>query len=303
MIALKILVTGGQGFLGSNLEKFLKTKGHLVFAENFDILDIKVCEKVFSQEKWDFIFHFAGISHIPTSEAEPLKAFEANLLGTSMVIYFIKKFCPKARLIFASSAFVYDTSQLPEKSNHLIGEDFLVLGRNVYGQSKLQAEAIIKQASETWGLRAIVFRIFNHTHKSQSPIFFLPSVYQQILQAKSEGSKILRVGNLDVVRDIGSISDFLKGAYSVCENSDNFDMFEIFNICSGVGKNLRVLLEILCEELGFKGQIETDPTLVRQGEKEFVVGDPRKLTIKTDWLPQTNSEGMLIKSFLNDLIS
>jgi nucleoside-diphosphate-sugar epimerase len=302
MPSLKILITGGQGFLGSNLEKFLKIKGHFVRADGFDILNFTESESIFSQQKWDFVFHFAGISHIPTSEAEPMKAFEANLLGTSMVIHFIKKFCPSAGLVFASSAFVYDTSHLPPSSNHLISEDFPVLGRNVYGQSKLQAEAIIRQASETWGLRAIVFRIFNHTHKSQSPIFFLPSVYQQILKAKLEGTKILRVGNLDIVRDIGSISDFLNGAYSLCENSDKFNIFEIFNICSGVGKNLRVLLEILCQELDFRGEIEVDQTLVRQGEKLYVVGDPTKLITKTNWRPQTTCERALVTSFLREQI-
>ena len=88
-------------------------------------------------------------------------------------------------------------------------------------------------------------RPFNHTHRSQSPAFFLPHLYHVMSQASSSEVLPISVGNLDLERDIGSIDDLISAFVAIVENSAASELYQVFNICSGRVKNLRKLAEVL----------------------------------------------------------
>lgn len=295
-----VFITGGQGFLSQLLSSYLSSKGYQVDSEFVDILDFTALKKKFSSKKWDYIFHFAGLSSVQDCELDPSKAYQINLTGTALVLDAIRVSCPGAFLVFPSSAHVYYGNKEVLHSSIPIDEEQKIYPTNIYSSTKIMAESIVKDASSIWGLRGAILRLFNHTHKTQSDKFLLPSVYQQISHVKSGESISIQCGNLDLIRDLSSIFDFQRSILSLIESSDKISRIEIFNVCSGYSMNLRTVVQSLGQHLKIHLDIQLDGSKVRPGEPYFVVGSNAKLTQWTGWKPHCVNEKDLVEDFLRD---
>lgn len=171
---MKILITGGAGFIGSNLALYLVTKKHQVVAldnlrfgylENLtsknnlnpqfiqmDVRDRKI-EKVIKNV--DVIFHFAGMNSLPACQSDPVETFSVNVMGTTNVLEIARK-CNIRRVIFSSSSAVYEN----EKSFPLT-EAMQVNPTLAYSLSKKSAEEICRTYQELYGIDIVIFRFFN----------------------------------------------------------------------------------------------------------------------------------------------
>jgi UDP-glucose 4-epimerase len=178
---MKILVTGGAGYIGSHTCVELLNSGHqvvivddlsnsnvevidriarisgktAVFVET-DVRDRAVMESVFEQHGIDAVIHFAGLKAVGESVAQPLRYYDVNVSGSLVLFETMAKFGVK-RLIFSSSATVYgDPATVP------IREDFPLHTTNPYGGSKLMVENILRDqaiADPSW--RIALLRYFN----------------------------------------------------------------------------------------------------------------------------------------------
>lgn len=265
----KIFFTGASGFIGTNLSAYLHQQDkdieiHEYFGkiENFEEL-----KKAFQKEKWDYIFHFAGMSHVADCEADPQKAYEVNVLGTLFLVQLLSESNFSGKLFFTSTALVYDVKPSSEKVE--INELFPVNPKNTYSRTKYFSESILKTWAEGSSCSVFVLRLFNHTHKTQSVKFFLPSVYRQISESKNGGT--IKVGNIDLVRDFSLISDFTKKFWELMNENAN-SRFQIVNLSSGIPRRLRDIVEIMIKKSGKHLQIVVDPTLVRKNDPGYVVG-------------------------------
>ncbi|MGK5085628.1 NAD(P)-dependent oxidoreductase [Bdellovibrionota bacterium FG-1] len=305
MAGKKILITGAAGFIGSRLLPFLIKKGHEVIPSSFDLLDFEGMDKAFRTGPWDVIIHLAGISHVPACEKNPGLAFQNNLTGTALLLEAIHRHCPQAWLVFASSAQVYATPQGDEiRQGVILDENRTIVPQNTYARTKWQAELLIQDAARRERMKATVLRLFNHTHKSQSPDFFLPHLYQTIKQAGQEGHKgqpiQIPVGNLNVSRDIGSVQDLLDAVAALIGRASPPEKFETFNVCSGSPKHLATLADQLAKNLDVKIEFITDPSRVRKGEPEKIQGSHARLTEATGWAPRCSNEQTLLEMFLSE---
>ncbi|QQG40388.1 MAG: GDP-mannose 4,6-dehydratase [Candidatus Levyibacteriota bacterium] len=171
---MKILITGGAGFIGSNLAAYLLGKKHQVvvldnlrfgYLENLtnrnnlnlqfiqmDVRDRKI-EKVIKNV--DIIFHFAGMNSLPACQSDPLETFSVNVIGTANVLEIARK-CSIRRVIFSSSSAVYEN----EKSFPLT-EDMQVNPTLAYSLSKKSAEEICHAYQELYKMDIVIFRFFN----------------------------------------------------------------------------------------------------------------------------------------------
>ncbi|MBI3230055.1 MAG: UDP-glucose 4-epimerase GalE [Burkholderiales bacterium] len=178
---MKILVTGGAGYIGSHtcielfnaghetvildnlcnskasvLARMQQITGHSFAFEQVDIRDRAAMEGVFTRHQFDAVIHFAGLKAVGESVAQPLRYYDNNVIGSLVLFETMAKFDVKT-LVFSSSATVYgDPHAVP------ILEDFPVGATNPYGRSKLMIEQVLRDfalAAPDW--RIALLRYFN----------------------------------------------------------------------------------------------------------------------------------------------
>lgn len=171
---MKILITGGAGFIGSNLALYLLEKKHQVvvldnlrfgYLENLknknnvspqfiqmDVRDRRIEEVI---KNIDVVFHFAGMNSLPACQSDPAETFSVNVTGTTNVLEIARK-CNVRRIIFSSSSAVYEN----EKSFPLT-ENMQVNPTLAYSLSKKSAEEICRTYQDLYGIDIVIFRFFN----------------------------------------------------------------------------------------------------------------------------------------------
>lgn len=185
---MKILVTGGAGFIGSHTVVELLTRGYdVTIVDNFvnskpeslkriaelagrtpafcevDLTDAEKVDAIFAQDKFDAVIHFAGLKAVGESVAQPLRYYDNNLVSTLVLLKSMKKYGVK-NLVFSSSATVYGVPKTVP-----ITEDFPLSVTNPYGQTKLMIENMLRdihKAEPEMGIALL--RYFNPigAHKS-----------------------------------------------------------------------------------------------------------------------------------------
>lgn len=302
-MARTAVITGGSGFIGSHLAARLKAAGWSIEIPNLkieDFVEVRSAFRAISQkfEKIDAIVHLAAVSSYQYTEAHPTESYHINIGGTAHVVQAIQESCPHAHLVFPSTAQVYRAPALNEEP--VMNEAWPLLPRSIYAQTKLYSESILKDASKVYGLKCTVLRVFNHTHKSQSPEFFLPHIYHEILKAKTDPkSSLIEVGDLSVKRDLGAVSDLVSAFQAVLDNSEKLESFEIFNVCSGRARKLQDLAHLLAQKLDVAVSFHTDPKRLRPGDATSICGSHDRLKAKTGWQPKCVSDIELIENFLS----
>lgn len=298
---MKILMTGSEGFIGSLLRKRFAAEPWEIVGFEGDILSKHDREKYFYLGcQWDAVVHLAAIGSVPACEADPAMAFQVNSTGTFLIAEDIKKYSPRAQLIFSSTGQVYDLSGSLEKP---LDEAHAVAPGNTYSKTKRAAELYIQDSFESFDGSYLILRIFNHSHMSQRPEFFMPSIYQQIIEKRKLGGEVvLEVGNMDVERDIGTVQD-LAEAFFLMLNSQQHRR-EIYNLCSGVGKSLKVVVQEMATALSIDVKIKVIPERIRKEDPIKMIASCQKFRRDFKWTPLNSSdEKHLVKSFLAEIPS
>lgn len=170
----KILITGGAGFIGSQLGWRLQTEGHEVLLlddmsfGNQDNLEIdgrpfgtfiktdirsKTVGKYFKAV--DYVFHFAGLSSLPVCQENPYYAVDVNVAGTANVLEAARLNNVK-RVVFSSTSAVYENNKhFPSQESDEVAPDLL------YATTKLQAELLCRSFSHLYGLEIAIVRYYN----------------------------------------------------------------------------------------------------------------------------------------------
>jgi GDP-4-dehydro-6-deoxy-D-mannose reductase len=294
----RVLITGAAGYVGSRLSAFLSQRGDQVAASEGDLLDLHLLTTTVEQAAPAVVIHLAGISSPPICEREPAEAVRSNIAGTASVLEAMRRAAPRARLIFASTAQVYQPPAAGA-APIVITEDHPIEPQNLYARTKWAAEQLIADSC-TADRRATVLRLFNHTHKTQSPEFFLPHLYTTIVRDRVAGARLtVPVGNLEIGRDFGSIQDLVTAFAAVLDRTPA-NRCEVFNVCSGITMQLSALATLLAERLDAAVDFVIDPARVRAGEPVAIRGAHDRLTAATGWVPRVANERDLIDAFLSD---
>ncbi len=286
--------------------KQLNADGHQVSVLNGNILEFEVLKeqtsnflnKKLADESSNVIVHLAGLSSPPKCESSPADAFRVNTLGTSFLLESIRQSGQKNNLphfIFASTAHVYD---MPTDDS-AITESTPIKIKNVYSETKLQAEDILNGFSIRNQMRVTILRLFNHAHISQSRDFLIPSIYHQIKELGTT-DKIVKVGNLDLYRDIGTIPDLMTAFQTVVSSNSYKSNFDIFNVCSGKAYHLMDIAKNIAIHLKRTDvQFVVESNRVRANEIKKVVGSYEKMKSIFGWTPKNRE----FKNFFVDLES
>lgn len=289
----KILVTGANGFAGQHLIDLLKkdyqvigviNKSDLSDSENVtyqsgNILDRGFLEDLIKKYQPEKIIHLAAIA--PTWTNDPENIFKINLIGT-LNLYLAIEAQKKAsginpKIVYISSAEVYGKTTNPEK----ITEENPFFPANCYGSSKVAADRLSYQMSQSEKLNITIVRPFNHTGPGQQKGFFVPDMASQIVELENSDNNELKVGNLESIRDLSDVRDIVEG-YKLILEADN-PPGEAFNLCSGKGVKMKDILDKLISLAKKEIKIVEDPERMRPSDVPITVGDNSKFKSLTGW--------------------
>jgi len=220
-----ILVTGGSGFIGHHLIKYISRRGHNTYnidiasnnpQEKVDVRDFENLSKVFKDIKPDVVVHLAAIASVPLCENNLYECFETNVKGTLNVAILSNRVGSK--LLFASSSAVYgNPSVLPTPTS------YPVQPTNFYGLSKALGEQIVRYfvpSSHT------IFRIFNVYGSECYRSYVIPDIIRKILAGRNP---ISLLGTGQESRDFIHIDDVLEAFRIAIETN----VVGTFNLGSG----------------------------------------------------------------------
>lgn len=276
----RVLITGGAGFTGRPLTERLRIAGHEVFvlghdvlgedAYNVDLCDSSRLRQVLSELRPTAIVHLAGTA--ATTHSNIPELYSANVLGAANLFYALSaaKLEPNI-VVVASSALVYEigTRDTP------ITEDCPLAPNTHYAVSKRTTEDIARLYEKEFSV--VVTRPFNYTGPGQLTSFLVPKIVQHYAERRGE----IRLGNLDIFRDISDVRRVVEVYARLI--SQSIEPTTV-NICSGRTINLLAILQMLEEISGHKVTVVTDPALVRD-EPRYVVGSPTRLETLVGPLP------------------
>lgn len=321
-----ILVTGGAGFVGTNLTAKLLEEGHKVmvydnlerdgvrknlkwlqqnYKENFIIQVADVREKDVLQScinKAKAVFHFSAQVAVTTSLENPVQDFQVNLMGTMNVLESIRTSAHNPPLFFTSTNKVY--GNLEELNFNLnktrykaddasleqngISEDQALDFHSPYGCSKGAADQYVLDYSKTYGLKSVVFRMSCIYGPHQFGNEDQGWVAHFLISAL-KNKDISIFGNGKQVRDILYVDDLVDAFIQAHKHIDQIKG-QVFNIGGGP-ENSTSLIEILekIEELtGIK--INKEFFEWRRGDQYYYVSDTSKFSEATGWQPKYNIE-------------
>lgn len=290
----RVLITGGSGFVGTYLTRFLKsdTSQIAVIATcedssrqepgvEYHSLDIRRADEVRSvvhNFSPTHVYHLAGISAVDVSWNNPRLTFEVNVLGAYNLFEAAMSLHSLPKILNVS------TSQVYAASGAVLSETSPISPDNPYAASKAMAEMLRVQYRKCIGGGIVTARSFNHTGPGQTPNFVLPSIAKQFaeMEAKLRPPR-LTAGNVEVKRDFTDVRDVVA-AYSALLETGRTD--EVYNVCSGFPVRLADVIQKFEAISGIATEIETDPERVRSNEVSRIFGDSTKIRTETGWTPQ-----------------
>jgi GDP-6-deoxy-D-talose 4-dehydrogenase len=289
----RILITGGAGFSGRLLAERLRQEGNDVVILsrrgspdcNFsiDLCDFDAVTQALMRIKPSSIVHLAGIAAPTHSNIGEI--YSANAVGIANLFAALAsaKVEPKI-VIIASSAQVYAEPD----ANVPLTEDAPLGPKTHYAVSKYTAEKIAAIYSRYFPI--IVARPFNYTGPGQTTDFLIPKIVQHYAERRTQ----IRLGNLDVRRDISSVERVVEAYSRLVLRSIGPT---IVNICSGRATCLADIPKIMEEVSGHSVKLMIESSLFRTDEPQYFVGSPSRLEGLIGPLPNPQLRETLVKMY------
>jgi GDP-4-dehydro-6-deoxy-D-mannose reductase len=286
-----VMVTGAGGFVGPHLARVLAARGARVHGlgleppaasamlAGFRVTDLKdsaAIEAAIAAAPPEAIVHLAGQSSAAASFEQPVETFAVNALGTWNLLEAARRAAPRSRVLIVTSGEIYG----PQPEGSRASEDTAFRPVSPYALSKAAADAFGAIAAEG-GQDVIRARSFGHTGPGQAPRFVVPSMAQQIAAIEAgSGEPRLRVGNLEVTRDLTDVRDVADAYADLLERGAGG---AAYNVSSGRGVRLTDVIAALAGMSRVAVTIEPDPARFRPADIPYLVGDPAAIHRDTGW--------------------
>ena len=297
---MRILVTGGAGFIGSHIVDELIYLGHTVSvvddlsegslqnlnseAKLFDvnINDAPALEKAFAEAKPELVSHHAAQISVRNSMYDPTHDAQVNIIGSLNVLQAAVKHDVE-RFIFASTSAIYaKPDHLPMDETHPLSPE------SVYGVSKLSVENFVRLYSDTYGIKHKIFRYGNVFGPRQNP-HGEAGVVAIFTGQFLRGEQPTIFGDGTKTRDYVFVSDVVSASIAaMSEVGDN----DTYNIARGIGVSDYEMFDTVAAAADSSMQPKYAP--VRPGEAEHVSLNPTKAQEILSWRPRVSlSEGIV----------
>jgi UDP-glucose 4-epimerase len=304
---MKVLVTGGAGYIGSHAVAMLLEKGHqaviidsiltghldavnkkAVFYEG-DLRDAVFLDDVFGKEKVDAVVHFAASSLVGESVEDPLKYFGNNVYGMQVLLETMHKHEVK-RIVFSSTAATYgDTNVVP------LTEDLDTNPESPYGESKLMMEKMMKWCDQAYGIKFVSLRYFNvggahpdgqigEDHQPETHL--IPIILQTALGQRDHISifgEDYPTEDGTCIRDYIHVIDLIDAHVLALEYLEKGGQSDIFNLGSSQGFSVKEMIDVAREVTGKEIPAQVGPR--RAGDPAVLIASSAKAKDVLGWNP------------------
>ncbi|KZY58571.1 MULTISPECIES: UDP-glucose 4-epimerase GalE [unclassified Oleiphilus] len=317
---MKVLVTGGAGYIGSHVVKQLGESGHdIVVYDNLstgyewavtygelvvgDIADVEKLDQVFAKHKFEAVLHFAANIVVPESVVNPLKYYSNNTRNTLNLLTIIEKY-KTPYMVFSSTAAVYG---MPEEK--VISEDMPLAPINPYGASKMMSEQMIRDLSAASDLNHVILRYFNVAGAD---------ITSRLGQATPEATHLIKVacecvtGERDgmvifgtdyetrdgtCIRDYIHVDDLAKAHVMALDYMAKGGESQILNCGYGRGFTVSEVIDTVKEKSGQDFPVENVDR--RAGDPDALMANNAKIKAVLGWEPDHDDLGVIVKSALD----
>lgn len=315
---MRILVTGGAGYIGSHVVKALGKLGHeLTIVDNLstgfekavtygklivaDLSDRVKMEGIFEAGKFDGVVHFAGSIVVPESVADPLGYYQNNTVNSHSLMSLCAKYGVE-KFIFSSTAAVYG---MPEDG--ICREDSVLSPINPYGQSKLMTELMLRDLSTAnKNFRYIALRYFNVAGadpEGQLGQSFPKATHliKAACEAATGKRDSMNIFGTDYptkdgtgVRDYIHVSDLADAHVKALEYLAKGGNSETLNCGYGHGFSVKEVVSRVKKITGSDFKVNELPR--RAGDPAFVISEAKRISQLTGWKPKYDDLNIIIKS-------
>ena len=318
---MKVLITGGAGYIGSHMAlalidldisvvvldnltsgftNLIPQKARFI---NGDFGDISLLDNIIKNETFDAVIHFAGSLKVEESVSNPFKYYENNLVKTLNFVNYLSNSKTK-NLIFSSTAAVYDPF-----CNELVNEDSKLNPLNPYGSSKLMCERIIKDIANISQLKFFILRYFNVAGadilgRSGQLHDLSTHLIKVCIECAVKKRPIFEIfGNNyptkdgTCIRDYIHVSDLIAGHIIALMHLTNEGKSDICNLGYGHGYSVLDIVERVKNISGYNFVVKIKER--RPGDPPSLISDPLRIKTKYNWKPRHDNIDQIISSALN----
>ena len=301
---MKALITGITGFAGSHLADYLLAhqpdveifgirrwrsrmeniahippdRLHLVES---DLSDYNSVHRMLDRVRPDYVFHLAAQSFVPTSWNAPAATLEVNVIGQTNLFEaaLALKLDPVIQIACSSEEY-----GLVHPHETPISETNPLRPLSTYAVSKIAQDYLGYQYFQSYGLKVIRTRGFNHTGPRRGEVFVASNFAKQLARIKAGlAEPVIRVGNLEAKRDFTDVRDMVRAYWLAVTKARPG---EVYNIASGREVVIQDLLDKLIELTDVEVTVEQDPDRMRPSDVEILLGDSSKFRADTGWEPE-----------------
>ncbi|WP_375191893.1 UDP-glucose 4-epimerase GalE [Marinobacter sp.] len=303
---MKVLVTGGAGYIGSHVVRQLGEAGHdIVVFDNLstgyrwavtagelvvgDLADESALEALFSRHQFEAVLHFAANIVVPESVANPLKYYGNNTRNTLNLLKAVQAH-GVPYMVFSSTAAVYG---MPEQT--VLAEDLPLAPINPYGASKMMSERMIMDLAAASGLNYVILRYFNVAGANPDGLLgqatpeatHLIKVACECVTGQREGMSVFgtdydtRDGTC--IRDYIHVEDLAKAHVMALDYMAEGGSSKVLNCGYGRGFTVREVIDVVKRKSGV--DFPVTETARRAGDPEALMADNTRIRETLGWTP------------------
>ena len=300
---MKILITGVTGFVGSHLAEYCLSLDqqvevigtcrwrsrrenieHLEDAINLyecDLRDASSVKTLLADIQPERIFHLAAQSYVPSSWNSPGETITTNVIGQLNIFEAMRETNSTASIQIAGSSEEYGLVH-PEEAP--ITEENPLRPLSPYAVSKVAQDMLAYQYFQSYGLRVVRTRAFNHTGPRRGDVFVTSNFAKQIAEIEAgQRPPIIHVGDLNPKRDFTDVRDIVRAYWLSLEHCS---LGEVYNVASGKAYRIKEVLKILLDNSGQDIEVVEDPERLRPSDVPLLLGDNSRFCKATGWSPE-----------------
>jgi UDP-glucose 4-epimerase len=298
----RILVTGGNGFVGREVVRLLYDKHAVCVVDNLrsgplrfnadeldkfrfepvDIGDVSFVSDIVTDFAPDTIIHLAAIHYIPECEENPRLAAGTNINGTLNLLLAAPR---GARFVFASSGAVYHPDTKPHNE-----ADAILGPSDIYGYTKLHGEHYVRYLAAQRNLSAVIVRLFNVVGPGETNPHLLPEIVAQL----KAGHTILRLGNMWPKRDYIHVRDAARGFVAVALKDDIGTAGPMtVNLGTSQPYSVAEIVEKLRQVAPIEFTVEEEQARLRKVDRPHLAADIGEIRQHFGWTPQSTVDDAL----------